>query len=300
MTTRLFAFGNSFTRYHWPTWADILGRQYDTYQNWAQIGGGNQFIFNSIIECHLKNKFTKNDMVAIMWSMVANEDRYVNGRWLTVGNVYKQVTYDKEWVEKFADTRGYYIRDLAVIYAIDQLLSTIGCRYFFLSMVPITNSVETKFQDSSKDIQDMLSYYQPTIEKIQPSIFEVIFKQNWSSQPFQDFEFRNQIEIKYNALRGLDWPTFQQFLAKDFTNIDQTILDEIFEKERWNWNEMLSISERCDFHPTPQEYLDYILTVLPEETISQPTIKWVKHIDLKIRNKESIIDEWEPTPVERW
>ena len=30
---RLFAFGCSLTRYHWPTWADILGQSYYEFQN---------------------------------------------------------------------------------------------------------------------------------------------------------------------------------------------------------------------------------------------------------------------------
>ena len=50
MTNRLFTFGCSFTRSKNPTWADIVARQYDHYQNWGQAGAGNSFIFYSLME----------------------------------------------------------------------------------------------------------------------------------------------------------------------------------------------------------------------------------------------------------
>ena len=77
MVRRLYTFGCSFTQYFWPTWADILGQEFDYYENWGKLGGGNQFIFNSIIECSLRNKLTPNDTVAIMWTNVTREDRYI-------------------------------------------------------------------------------------------------------------------------------------------------------------------------------------------------------------------------------
>ena len=58
--SRLFTFGCSFTHWSWPTWADILGREFDEYENWGQRGGGNVFIFHSLIECYKKNKLNKN------------------------------------------------------------------------------------------------------------------------------------------------------------------------------------------------------------------------------------------------
>ena len=46
---RLFTFGCSVTEFIWPTWADILGREFDYYENWGRVGAGNLYIFNSII-----------------------------------------------------------------------------------------------------------------------------------------------------------------------------------------------------------------------------------------------------------
>ena len=61
--SRLFTFGCSFTSYHWPTWADILGREYDYFENWGRSGGSNQFIFNSLIEAkRLNNALTQQEI----------------------------------------------------------------------------------------------------------------------------------------------------------------------------------------------------------------------------------------------
>ena len=78
---RLFTFGCSFTQYLWPTWANVLGREFAHFENWGRMAAGNQFIFNSLIECHLKKQLGPNDTVGIMWTNVFREDRYVNNQW---------------------------------------------------------------------------------------------------------------------------------------------------------------------------------------------------------------------------
>jgi hypothetical protein len=67
-----------------------------------------------------------------MWTNVTREDRYLNGAWETPGNIFTQTFYPAEYIKKYADVRGYYIRDLATIYAVDQLLKSINCKYHFL------------------------------------------------------------------------------------------------------------------------------------------------------------------------
>lgn len=65
---RLFTFGCSFTQWNWPTWADILAKNYDYFENWALSGIGNQAIAERISECVLANKLTKDDTVIVQWT----------------------------------------------------------------------------------------------------------------------------------------------------------------------------------------------------------------------------------------
>ena len=98
---RFFAFGCSFTHYPWPTWADIIGQNIPHYENWGMGGAGNQFIFNSIIECNRRNKFNEDDLVIVMWTSCSREDRYVDNGWLVAATENRETLYGKEWVKKF-------------------------------------------------------------------------------------------------------------------------------------------------------------------------------------------------------
>ena len=70
---RLFTFGCSFTKYIWPTWADILGREYKEFYNYGMSGGGNLFIFDSLIEAIAKHNINKDDTVIIIWTNVTRD-----------------------------------------------------------------------------------------------------------------------------------------------------------------------------------------------------------------------------------
>ena len=201
----MFAFGCSFTKYQWPTWADIAGKEFESYENWGKNGGGNQFIFNSIMECLAKNKISKNDTVIVMWTNVSREDRYVDGKWLTTGNIFTQNTYDQNFVKKFADLRGYFIRDFNLIFAVYNILKNIGCNFYFLSMVPLTNPDQYQTADYKHKIDDLVECFDSVLSQIKPSVYEVVFNFDWCSRPFaHGMSLRQQ---QYNqARRKAGWP----------------------------------------------------------------------------------------------
>ena len=173
--SRFFAFGCSFTHYKWPTWADILGKGFDVYENWGRSGAGNQYIYNALIECHLKQSLTKNDTVAIMWSSTGREDRYVQRQWITSGNIWSSNLYDRKFFENFVDPRGFVLRDLALMYGAKGILENIGCRYVFLTMVPVTHPNDYLPDMIDENLADVLPYYQSLLDVLQPSIFELVF-----------------------------------------------------------------------------------------------------------------------------
>jgi hypothetical protein len=177
--SRLFTFGCSFTQYFWPTWADILGREFQHFENWGKLGGGNQFIFNSLIECMLRNQLDTDDMVVIMWTNVTREDRYIKDAWATHGNVFTTQFYSPEFLHRYFDIKGCLIRDMAVIAAAKKLLELSNIPHIFLSMVPITN-IDQYTVKSLDNVDDILSLHKDTISCIRPSIFEKVFDFDWS------------------------------------------------------------------------------------------------------------------------
>ena len=181
MRKRLLTFGCSFTQYSWPTWADILAKEFEEFCNWGCSGGGNQFIFHSIVESFHRDQINVHDTVIIMWSNIMREDRYIKGRWKTPGNIYTQKVYDNHFINSYIDIRGNYLRDCGLIFAADQILHNQGCKVVHLSMVPLTNY--NQYDLTVTEQTDIEILYQSTLNKIRPSVFETLFNFDWSSRP---------------------------------------------------------------------------------------------------------------------
>lgn len=168
---RFFAYGCSFTNYAWPTWADLIGENFDEYFNYGRPGAGNFYIFNSLMETDQYHKITKDDLVIIQWSCSSREDRYKDNKWLTQGGVANY--YTPAEMIKFFDFRGYVIKDAAVIKATKTFLDNTGCEYYFLSMVPLTtnNTYKDLFNADTTDVGQL---YKDVLDIIKPSFEEVI------------------------------------------------------------------------------------------------------------------------------
>jgi hypothetical protein len=178
---RFFAFGCSMTSYGWPTWADIIAQEIPEYYNYAQSGGGNLFISCQVTEASLRHKFTDTDLVMVMWSSVAREDRHVNGNWLTPGNIYTQNYYDDNFVNKFANDLGYLLRDVNLITLTKNFLDASPAEYFMLNMSPFTiNCKDTTSINKYNTIKEM---YSETFESILPDILTLELKGIWPQHP---------------------------------------------------------------------------------------------------------------------
>lgn len=137
---RFFAFGCSFTNYQWMTWPEIIAfdLRIPQYFNLGKSGGGNEFIFNRVMQVDEMYDINENDLVMICWTNVTREDRYLKNEWVTPGNVYTQNVYDDSFVKKFyADPENLVLHDFAFIHAVRRLLESKKCTWHFLQMLPI-------------------------------------------------------------------------------------------------------------------------------------------------------------------
>jgi hypothetical protein len=123
-------FGCSFTKYHWPTWADIVLKQAELagmeIDNQGMPGAGNLFIAIQIQNAIARGLLKPGDHVLIAWSTFFREDRLVDGRWLMPGNIFNQEIYPRFWTEKYADIEFYTLRDCALISATRAALAAHG------------------------------------------------------------------------------------------------------------------------------------------------------------------------------
>jgi hypothetical protein len=89
--TRCFAFGCSYTRHVWASWADFIGVNFDEYYNYGRGGASNTFIMNRLFELDkLANFNPDTDYILIM---ITGIDRfsYVDkktGDWALNGEIY--------------------------------------------------------------------------------------------------------------------------------------------------------------------------------------------------------------------
>lgn len=160
---RLFTFGCSFTNYRWSTWADCLAPEFDYFENWGQSGAGNHYIFNSVMECGQRNQFTTDDTVVVCWTTTTREDRYVQGRWHTLGNMFSCPIYNREYLSTHVDEHGLLIQTLAYVKAVKVLLETCGVQWKFFCVDDING----------------LNIYQSVVNKILPSYRNTLFSQGW-------------------------------------------------------------------------------------------------------------------------
>jgi hypothetical protein len=91
---RFFAFGCSYARYAYATWADFIGINFDNYYNYGRGGASNNYILSKFLEANLKHNFNSSDTVIVMFTgfgrisyIPKNKDGHLN--WRTSGDLFE-------------------------------------------------------------------------------------------------------------------------------------------------------------------------------------------------------------------
>jgi hypothetical protein len=124
------------------------------YYNFGHCGGGNSMIANRIAEVNCRYKFSNTDLIMPMWTTFCREDRFLNGHWMSVGNIFTQGEYSEEFVRKYSDPKGYLLRDLSFIELATTYLNTLESDCITLAGVPYNYQM------------DMSDHLSPTVASI--------------------------------------------------------------------------------------------------------------------------------------
>lgn len=303
MKTRFFSFGCSFTRYRWPTWADIIGREFQEFENWGDAGAGNHFIFYSLLEAIARKNINQDDTVGIMWTATHREDRFLRGKWHPTGSIYCS-SYPKEYIDNWTDSTHYLLTSITLIAAAKKILDSIGCRYWFFSMVPINDTLEPaskKVYSFLPEIEsEIIELYQPALSVIHPSVYEIIFGGNWSSRnhvpmPGDKKAIIDMFRKDYEMVAASGWPTFQDFLDNRLCSIDPAVIDQLDKKFDFFARRDLVLHERPNFHPVPSEHAEYLDKLGFE--LSQNQRAFVQYWDNRVATKEKFV--WMHQPFKR-
>jgi len=214
-----------------------------------------------------------------MWSSQAREDRFLNSKWYCGGSVYNS-EYPAEFVDNFTDLTGYLLDTITYMQSSYNLLNQIGCKQHFFSMMPIDldfksnkwlytteKIVHAIFTKRSPAISaQILELYAHVIQQVKPSVWETIFDSDWHSRDYhiigngkiQEKEEFERFAEQYNAVAGISWPTFDDFINEKDDKVDASIMKEIDEEFNFLFWRHWVKGGRIDHHPTPIEHLEYL------------------------------------------
>jgi hypothetical protein len=173
---RMIAFGCSFTKYGWPTVADIVGASFDEYYNFGQGGACNTYIMNQMVE-RLDNipLYPESDFILIGTTGVMRHSFLKsNDTWMTTGDIYPIINpghpKDIHWFAKnlFNGTQAVYETYMA-LKNIKMFLEYKGIKHFILPAIDnkiFLEMPELFSEKGYKMLEEICSWQQiPTIEE---------------------------------------------------------------------------------------------------------------------------------------
>jgi hypothetical protein len=126
MYKRIFTFGCSYTNYGWPTWADIIIKEFEEQgipgYNFGIPGLGNVGIYHVMLQAHIKYKFTEDDLILVLWSTYNREDRLKDGVWRAGGGVFNNEFYDRKFLKKYWDLSNDLVKNYSAIISANLLI----------------------------------------------------------------------------------------------------------------------------------------------------------------------------------
>lgn len=150
---RLFTFGCSHTAYKWPSWADIIGLNYDEFYNFGQAGSGIFFMLYQFTFANEHFKFNENDTLLFMLSDEARIDIMKKRKWLACGLAFNSMhVFGEKFFEHYSEIHAVessYVN----VYFLKEVLDKIGCKYeIFHAFEPFFKNTPELFHFTTIDI----------------------------------------------------------------------------------------------------------------------------------------------------
>lgn len=178
---RFFAFGCSYTRYAYATWADYVGVNFEKYYNYGRGGASNNYILSKFIESNLEFNFNSNDMIIVMLTgfgrmsyIPKNKNGHLN--WVTNGDFYEyfkntddikiasflENMYSENWAIEFSWQSAQIIKNILTLKNVPhKLLMGIDNRHYLdidgskWGKVDTISNVSTQKTKSIYDLLDV-------------------------------------------------------------------------------------------------------------------------------------------------
>ena len=134
---RLITFGCSHTNHSYPTWANILGLNFDKHINFGRGGSGQLYTLNQLIGVQRHLNITKDDYIVVMmpgegrWDIHLDESGHTHWKTFVPGHTgnYKEWKGGvPDWISK-VNINFYALQGIVYINACLNILKEIGCDY---------------------------------------------------------------------------------------------------------------------------------------------------------------------------
>lgn len=200
---RLFAFGCSFTKFHYSTYADHIGKHYSTYENYAQQGGGNSFIAVTCMETVKRKQISPQDRVIVQWSGCARESNY---GLIDPKQSRPHWSFRNEFnnIERYTH---YTKRDFMLIQSVYTYLTSLRIPFIMLSLGRMTPPYW------NKECIELTELYYDVLEKLEKPMIEVMkipLEENVSQGHFRrhpsEQEHLDYANTHLKRLINNDWP----------------------------------------------------------------------------------------------
>jgi len=139
---RIRTYGCSYTKYIYPTYADILGLDNEVV-NQGIPGGGNERIFYLLMKDIREKKLKKTDAVIVQWSGPHRFDYLQrNNIWLAYGNIINPDNKNARAI--WHRIRSWYNPDYELektynyVNTTFEILKTYGCKKVYLSLTDLS------------------------------------------------------------------------------------------------------------------------------------------------------------------
>lgn len=252
---KLLTFGCSYTNYYWPTWSDMLGYQFDDYQNWAISGLGNNAIMQRLNEAVTSTNLEKDDIVVVQFTDFNRLDLHSIGilpfgNWRAGGNIWMK-SVEEPWIKQTWNEDSYMYMNHNYISMAITLLNSLPCKWAVTSSVDVPRLLQSKdFVHNKKIYETWVEPIQNYADRVQSPPVNVEYR---DKDPISFFSKKRKIEqdkhpsmnvhanwVKENLVPALDLDIsknefLNHYLTNDELDVNMIEKDNLFyTKFKWD------------------------------------------------------------------
>ena len=194
---QLRTFGCSYTNYYWPSWSDMLGYQFDNFENWAISGLGNNAIMQRVHEALTKNTITKDDYVVVQFTDFNRLDMHSMGivpfgNWRAGGNIWMK-EYEESWIRNTWNEESYMYMNHNYISMTINFLKSLECKWAITSSVDVPALIkEQPFVHNKEIYENWVTPIQSYADDVKSPEIKVTYK---DQDPISLFTKRKKVEV---------------------------------------------------------------------------------------------------------